>query len=216
MVASGPGTDDMSEIWVARAGRCLGTIWIADVLRPEAVEAVRRLRAMEIRTVLLTGDKRSVADAIGTSLGVDEIEADLLPEDKLLRIKALKDKGRTIAMIGDGINDVPALVEADVGIAMGSGTDIARESAPVVLIGNDLSKFVEAIQMARRCRRIIMTNFTGTLVVDGIGLALSAFGLLIPLVAAFIHVSSELAFILNSARLLPRAAGSRRGPLSRR
>jgi Cd2+/Zn2+-exporting ATPase/Cu+-exporting ATPase len=197
---------DVSEIWVARGGRCLGTIRIADVLRPEAVEAVRRLREMGLRTVLLTGDKKGVAEAIGKALGVDEIEAELLPEDKLNRIKALKGSGCTVAMIGDGINDVPALVEANVGIAMGSGTDIARESAPVTLIGNDLSKFAEAVQVARRCHRIIMTNFVGTLVVDGIGVGLSAFGLLNPLVAAAIHVSSELAFILNSARLLPRAS----------
>jgi Cu+-exporting ATPase len=210
------GSGEVSEVWVARAGRCLGTIQIADVIRPEAVEAIRRLREMGLRTVLLTGDKKIVADAIGKTLGVDEIEAELLPEDKLSRIKALKDKGRKIAMIGDGINDVPALVEADVGIAMGSGTDIARESAPVTLIGNDLSKFVEAIRVAGRCRRIIMTNFVGTLVVDAVGLGFSAFGLLIPLVAAFIHVSSELAFILNSARLLPRSPGLGRGPLSRR
>lgn len=200
------GMGDVSEIWVARAGHCLGTIRIADVLRPEAVEAVRRLREMGLRTVLLTGDKKGVAEAIGRALGVDEIEAELLPEDKLSRIKALKGNGRSVAMIGDGINDVPALVEANVGIAMGSGTDIARESAPVTLIGNDLSKFAEAVQVARRCHRIIMTNFVGTLVVDGVGVGLSAFGLLNPLVAAFIHVSSELAFILNSARLLPRVS----------
>lgn len=200
------GTSDASEIWVAKAGRCLGNILIADVLRPEAAEAVRRLREMGLRTVLLTGDRKRVAEAIGKALGVDEFEAELLPEAKLSRIKALQGNGRKVAMIGDGINDVPALVEANVGIAMGSGTDIARESAPVTLIGNDLTKFAEAVQVARRCHRIIITNFVGTLVVDGIGVGLSAFGLLNPLVAAFIHVSSELAFIMNSARLLPRAS----------
>ena len=200
------GSGETSEILVARSGRCLGAIHVADVLRPEAVEAVRRLREMGLRTVLLTGDRKAVAEAVGKALGVDEIGAELLPEEKLSRVRTMMADGRKVAMIGDGINDVPALVEANVGIAMGSGTDIARESAPVTLIGNDLLKFVEAVQVARRCRRIIMTNFVGTLIVDGIGVGLSAFGLLGPVVAAVIHVTSELAFILNSARLLPRAS----------
>lgn len=200
-----PGSTETSEILVARGGRCLGSIHVADVLRPEAVDSVRRLRAMGLRTVLLTGDRKAVADAVGKSLGVDEIGAELLPEEKLSRVRAMMAEGRKVAMIGDGINDVPALVEASVGIAMGSGTDIARESAPVTLIGNDLSKFAECVHVARRCHGIIMTNFVGTLVVDGIGMALSAFGLLGPVLAAVVHVTSELAFILNSARLLPKS-----------
>jgi Cd2+/Zn2+-exporting ATPase/Cu+-exporting ATPase len=192
-----------SEIFVARERKFLGTLLVADMLRPEATKAIRDLKSMGLKTVLLTGDSKTVAGDIGRKLGVDEIAAELLPEHKLEFVSKLIEAQHKVVMVGDGVNDAPALMKATVGVAMGAGTDVARESANVVLIGNDLSKLVETLSIARRCRRTIMQNFVGTLVVDSIGVGLAAFGFLNPLLAAFIHVSSEMAFILNSARLLP-------------
>lgn len=197
------GYPEASEVFVARAGILLGAIVIADGVRPEAREAITAIHAMGIRTVLLTGDAQPVADAVAKQLGIIEVAANLLPEDKRERVKQLVASGRKVAMVGDGVNDAPALIEADVGVAMGSGTDVARESADIVLLGNDLLKFAETLALARRTRRIIWANFAGTIGVDLVGIGLAAFGVLNPLMAAFIHVSSELAFILNSARLLP-------------
>ena len=198
------GANTSSEVFVARDGRLLGAIVIADTVRPEARRAIETLNRIGIRSLLLTGDTKLVAEIVARELGISEVEADLLPEMKLARIKSLVADGRIVAMVGDGINDAPALAEASVGVAMGSGTDVARESADVVLIGNDLLKFAATLAIARWTRRIIWWNFAGTIGVDMIGIALASIGLLNPSLAAFIHVTSELAFILNSARLLPR------------
>ena len=200
---NGHGAD--AEVFVARQGKFLGTLVVADLLRPEAKEAIGSLKSMGLRTVLLTGDAQAVAEDVGKKLGVHEVASELLPEEKLQYVKRLAAASHTVAMVGDGVNDAPALAQATVGVAMGSGTDVAQESADVVLIGSDLSKLVETLRIARRCRRTIMQNFAGTLVVDTIGVGMAAFGLLNPLLAAFIHVSSELVFILNSARLVPSA-----------
>ena len=204
--AHGNGQGGVSEVHVARGGQMLGTIRIADVLRPEARSAVAAMREMGLKTVLLSGDAQGVTAMVGRELGVDEAVGELLPDQKARWVSELREKNRKVAMVGDGINDAPALVQATVGIAMGSGTDVARESADVILIGSDLSKLVETLQIARRCRGIIMQNFVGTLVVDSIGVGMAACGFLNPLLAAFIHVSSEMAFILNSTRLLPTSA----------
>ena len=200
---SGSGTSGASEVLVARNGRFLGTITIADTVRPEARHAIKQFGRIGLRMLLLTGDAEPVARQVAAQLGIVDFAAERLPEEKLARISHLKQSGRVVAMVGDGINDAPALAAASVGVAMGSGTDVAQESAGIVLLGNDLRRFADTVEIARWTRRIIWQNFAGTIVVDLAGMALASAGLLDPSVAAFIHVASEMMFILNSARLFP-------------
>ncbi len=182
--------------------RCvLGTVTLADQLRAEARNAVKDLKAQGYRVILLTGDSSETATVIGSELGVDESSGNLLPEQKVERIRELLRAGRKVAMVGDGVNDAPALAEATVGVAMGQGTDVALETADVTLMTSDLSRLVEVLAISKRCYRVIMFNFWGTIVVDATGIVLAFFGMLAPIIAALIHVGSELAFILNSARL---------------
>jgi len=194
---------EAGNVLVAYRGRLAGALRIEDVLRPEAVEAVARIRGMGMEVMLLTGDRRGTAEKVARQLGVADFAAEILPHQKLERVEELMRRGRRVAMVGDGINDAPALAQATVGIAMGSGTDLARQSAGVLLIGNDLVDCAELLNTARRCRRIILFNFAGTLLVDAFGVVLASVGILTPLLAATLHVTSEMAFILNSARLVP-------------
>src|SRR5579862_7682822 len=193
-----------SRLMVARDEHFLGSIAIGDIVRPESRRAIESFGGMGIRSILLTGDTGEVARSVADELGINDVEAELLPGAKFARIKQLVATGRVVAMVGDGINDAPALAEASVGVAMGSGTDVARETSDVVLLGNDLDKFAETVRIARWTRRVIWQNFAGTIAVDLVGMAMAACGLLHPALAAFIHVTSEMTFILNSARLLPR------------
>jgi heavy metal translocating P-type ATPase len=193
-----------AQILVARDNQFIGSIQIADQVREGAREAIRELQSMGLQIELLTGDTEASAKAVGETLGVSQVSSGLLPEQKSARVDELIKAGRTVTMIGDGINDAPALSHAHAGVAMGSGTEVAHASASVLLIGNDLRKFVETVKTARWCRAVIFQNFYGTLIVDAFGIVLAAAGVINPLLAAFIHVSSELTFILNSTRLLPR------------
>ena len=197
-----------ARVLVARDGQFVGSIHIADQVRDGASEAIRELQEMGLQIELLTGDTEASANAVAESIGIRQVSSGLLPEQKSARVDELIHLGRTVAMIGDGINDAPALSHAHVGVAMGSGTEIAHASANVLLIGNDLRKFAATVKTARWCRAVILQNFYGTLVVDALGIALAAVGMINPLLAAFIHVSSELTFILNSTRLLPRFSQS--------
>ncbi len=202
--------NDHGTILVARNGLLLGSIRTEDQLRPEAVSAVRELQQMNLSVELLTGDSIGPANAVGAKLGVDRVVAELLPHQKLERVSTLMGAGHVLVMVGDGVNDAPALAIANVGVAMGSGTDVARQSADVLLLGNNLMDFVETLRIARRCRRVIMTNFYGTVGVDLVGIGLASVGMLNPLLAAFIHVASEMTFILNSARMVPALSHGRR------
>ena len=191
-----------SDIVVTVDDCFFGEIIVADPLRPEAAEAISALNRLGIRTVLMTGDTETVANDVAARLGISELIAHMLPEDKLAKVRELVASKRLVAMVGDGVNDAPALTAAHVGIAMGSGTDIAKESADLVLIGNDLGKLVETMMIAQKTRAIIWQNFAGTIGVDTIGIVLASMGYLNPLLAALIHVGSELVFLSNSARLL--------------
>lgn len=195
-----------SVVEVRADGQLLGTIALADRLRQGAAAAVRDLGDMGLEVLMLTGDSAASARHVAGLLGLTEeqVRADLLPTDKEEVIDSLRRAGKRVAMVGDGVNDAPALGAADVGIAMGTGTDVAREAGDVVLVGSAPADLVETVRVARRARRIIMVNFVGTVVVDVVGMIAAGLGLLGPVAAALVHVVSESAFILNSARLVPR------------
>ncbi|PLW00851.1 cadmium-translocating P-type ATPase [Corynebacterium ulcerans] len=208
LVSGAPDTVDAhgtaTAVHISIDGHYAGTILLADAIRDSAQSAIAGLKKLGLRTMMLTGDQETAARAVAAELGIDEVHAGLLPDDKLAIIDAQRTAGRTIAMIGDGVNDAPALAHATVGIAMGSGADIAQESSDVVLISSDLNDLAHTVHVAKRARKIIMFNFIGTVAIDVLGMILAAYGLLSPVFAAFIHVGSETAFILNSARLIPR------------
>lgn len=192
-----------NDIHVSFDGRYLGSISFEDTVRQNSSSSLTALRRLGLRVIMLTGDHRDIAARIGKQLGIDDVRADLLPDDKLAVIRHEREAGHRVVMIGDGVNDAPSLAAANVGIAMGSGTDIATDSANIVLISSDLKDLVSLIETARRARNIIMFNFVGTIVVDVIGMALASIGVLTPILSAIVHVGSESAFILNSARLIP-------------
>jgi heavy metal translocating P-type ATPase len=195
-------SEGKTTVLVAHGGRICGIIGITDKIRDESREAVLDLEKMGISTIMLTGDNKVASKAVGDQVGIEEVHAELLPSDKVSYIEQMSTSGRKIAMVGDGVNDAPALALANVGIGMGTGTDIAIEEADIVLMTNDLGRIPTIVKASKKAYGVIMQNFYGTLIVDGIGLGLAFEGLLNPLFAAGIHVVSELVFILNSARLI--------------
>ncbi|WP_421884062.1 heavy metal translocating P-type ATPase [Methylibium sp.] len=198
-------SDGRTPVNVAIDGRFAGVIFIADTLRPGAKEALAELKASGIkRVVMLTGDNAATAQAVAQALGVDEVRADLMPEDKVSAIAELQRQGHRVAMVGDGINDAPALAVADVGIAMGGGgTQAALEAADIALMTDDLTKIAAARAIARRAYRTVQENlFVGVGVVHVLGITAALMGWIGPIQAAFIHLGPDVLVFVNSVKLL--------------
>ncbi|MBI5573353.1 MAG: cation-translocating P-type ATPase [Elusimicrobia bacterium] len=195
--------DGKTPLITAHDGEVCGVITVSDVIRKNARESLFALRSAGIKKIImLTGDNDRTARAIGELLGVDEVHSEMMPDEKTEQIKKLVNKNDKIVMVGDGINDAPALTQADVGIAMGAaGTDVAIESSDIALMGDDLSKIPEAILLGKRTFRTIKQNITLGMIFNIIGMGLAATGILSPMTAAIAHVLPDFIVFINSAKL---------------
>ena len=195
-------------MFVAFDGHPAGMIAVADPIKPTSAAAIAALHARDIRVVMLTGDSRATAEAVAREMGIDEVHANVSPEDKHREVERLKSDGRRVAMAGDGINDAPALAAADVGIAMGSGTDVAIESSGITLLRGDLIGLVEARLLSRATMRNIRQNLVFAFLYNAAGIPVAAgllyptFGILLsPMLAAAAMALSSVSVIGNALRL---------------
>jgi Cu+-exporting ATPase len=186
---------------VAAGGALVGVIAVADTLKPEAKDAIAELKAEGIEVIMLTGDNRRTAEAIAGELGIARVIAEVLPSDKARIIQDLQKDGKAVAMVGDGVNDAPALATALVGIAIGSGSDVAKETGGIVLVRDDVRDVVSAIRLSRATMRKIKQNLFWAFIYNSIGVPIAALGFLNPIVAAAAMALSSLSVIVNSALL---------------
>ena len=200
--------EGQTVMFVAVDGKLAGLIGVADPIKTTTPEAIRQLHEENIRIVMLTGDSRTTAQAAASKLGIDEVVAEVLPEDKSNVVKRLQEEGRFVVMAGDGINDAPALAKAQIGIAMGTGTDVAMESAGVTLVKGDLGGILRARRLSRATMRNIKENLLFAFVYNALGVPIAAgvlypfFGLLLsPMIAAAAMSVSSVSVVCNALRL---------------
>ncbi|MPY54635.1 heavy metal translocating P-type ATPase [Streptomyces acidicola] len=194
-------SEGRTAVVVTRNGVALGVLTVADAIKETSAEAVRRLRALGLTPVLLTGDNERVARSVAAAVGIDEVIAEVLPEDKADVIRRLRDEGRTVAMVGDGVNDAAALATADLGLAMGTGTDAAIEAGDLTLVRGDLRVAADAIRLSRRTLTTIKGNLVWAFGYNVAALPLAAAGLLNPMIAGAAMAFSSVFVVTNSLRL---------------
>jgi Cu+-exporting ATPase len=190
-----------ASIFVAVDRRLLGALVVADTVRPNATQAIGQLKRQGLQVVLLSGDKRAIADEVGRLIGADRVLAEVLPQGKVSEVKRLQDEGRVVTMVGDGINDAPALAQADLGVAVGSGTAVAMEAADITLLSSDLLAVPRSIDLARKTLRTIYQNLFWAFFYNVILIPAAFLGFLQPIWAAGAMALSSLFVVGNALRL---------------